>query len=314
LDPVRKAYTTPITSIEAAGRLQAIVDEITTWDTDLHKKYDYKAPSGDGGGASGAPTGPPIVPGALTVAPTMLSFTPGTPTQTLEISSGGQSGTFTATPTSDGGWLKLSKAGPNAPSNGPFSDQAPTRGTFELIATVDAGLTGTHYGSIAIAGTGAATGTTNVNVKFAPSPEPSAGDLQTLAAVDQVVDRAKAEMSLLSDNNKTLEAAQGTLKTAYMALVKVEDDFKRRKTQGVIREEPVELPDHTKGYVIVQTFNLYRPEGYRYGIFRLRQRRRWQNGDHDEHLLHAPLSGCPALVSFRRIADQLPREENHRHC
>ena len=171
--------------------MQAIIDEITAWSTDLHKKYDYKVPAADGGGASAAPAEPPVVPGALTAAPTTLYFSPGTLTQTVEISSGSQASTFTATPTTDGGWLKLSKAGPTAPSNGTFSDTAPTRGYFELIVTVDGGLTGPHYGSISITGTGAATGTTNVNVKFAPSPEPSADDLRTPAEFDRAVDRAK---------------------------------------------------------------------------------------------------------------------------
>lgn len=63
-------------------------------------------------------------------------------------------------------------------------------------------------------------------------------------------------MSLLSDNNKTLEGAQGTMKTAYIAMVKVEDDFKRRKGHRVIHEVEVEKPDHTGAYVMAQAFNL----------------------------------------------------------
>jgi hypothetical protein len=233
LQAVRDAYTLPLNSIGEAGRIQAMVDEIATWAGDLHKKYDYTVSSSD----SSSPASPPIVPGALTVSPTTLSFSPATLVQPVQLAAGGQSGTFTATPSSDTGWLLLSKAGPTAPSTGTLTDIAPARGTFNLLVTanpVGLGAT-THYGSITITGTGAATGTTIVNVTFKPVPPPPACDLESLLKVDEIVDKAKAMMSLLSDNNKSLEAAQASLKTGYMALVKVADDFVRRKNQNIVR-------------------------------------------------------------------------------
>jgi hypothetical protein len=42
------------------------------------------------------------------------------------------------------------------------------------------------------------------------------------------VDRAKAIMSLLSDNNKMLEGLQSGLNTSYMAIVKVYKDYLRQ--------------------------------------------------------------------------------------
>ena len=55
-------------------------------------------------------------------------------------------------------------------------------------------------------------------------------------------------MSLLSDNNKSLEAAQTALKASYMALVKISDDFNRRKDQRIVRVDA--------DGVLVQEFNL----------------------------------------------------------
>jgi hypothetical protein len=246
LKGVRDAYTLSLNSIDDAGKLQAMVDEMTTWALDLHKKYDYTVSVAD----SGSPTPPPIVAGALMVSPTSLSFNPATLTQVVQLSSGGQPGTFTATPSSDGDWLLLSKPGPTPPSAAMLRDTAPARGTFDLLVTVSpAGLDAkTHYGAITVSGTGSAKGTTLVNATFKPVSQPSDCDLESLRKVDEIVDRAKAEMSLLSDNNKALEGAQGTLKASYMALVKVEDDFKRRKTQKIVTLEA--------DGVLVQEFNL----------------------------------------------------------
>jgi hypothetical protein len=72
LEPIRAAYASSLASIPAAGRLQGMVDEMATWAGDLHKKYDFTAPSAD----SGSPPAPTVFPGALTVSPTTLAFTP----------------------------------------------------------------------------------------------------------------------------------------------------------------------------------------------------------------------------------------------
>jgi hypothetical protein len=251
LQTVRDSYTRPVKSIENAGKLQAIVDEMATWAQDLHKKFDYVVAPADSGSAT-LPAPPPQIPGVLMVSPTALSFIPPNLTQVVQLSSGGQPGTFTAIASSDTGWLLLSKAGPPQPGGTILRDTAPGRGTFALLVTVNpAGLSAVvHYGSITISGTGSAKGTTVVNVTFKPvaqDGQPSSCDLEHLREVDEIVDRAKAEMSLLSDNNKTLEGAQATLKSGYMALLKVADDFKRRKQQGIVYE--------TQG-VLVQEFNL----------------------------------------------------------
>ena len=105
LDDVRDAFMAPASTIEEARQLQAVVDEIPAWASDLHKKYDYSPSSSDGGSASAAL--PPIVPGALTVAPTEVAVSLVTLDQVVRISSGGQAGTFTAA--SNVPWLLLSK-------------------------------------------------------------------------------------------------------------------------------------------------------------------------------------------------------------
>jgi hypothetical protein len=250
LQGVRDSYTLSLNSIDDAGKLQAMVDEMTTWAQDLHKKYDYTVPATVQAADNSSPTPPPAIAGALTVSPTTLSFTPATLTQVVQLAAGGQPGTFTATPSPDTGWLLFSKPGA-PPSTGTFTGTAPDHGTFDLHVTVNPkGLDATtHYGYFTILGTGSAMGTTIVNVTFKPvSTGPSGCDLDLLNGVDVIVDRAKAEMSLLSDNNKTLEGAQATLKAAYMALVKVEDDFKRRQDQKIVH------PDGDG--VLVQEFNL----------------------------------------------------------
>jgi hypothetical protein len=242
LEDVRDAFTAPASTIQAAGELQAIVDEISTWASDLHKKYDY-APSPDGG--SPATSMPPVVPGTLMVAPTELSVSPVTLNQVVRISSGGKAGSFTAT--SNVPWLLVSKT--DAAGVKTLTDLAPDRGTFSLVISVRPdGLGDTvHYGAITISGTGAAKGTTIVNVTFKPPAGPEECALADLREIDKIVDRAKAEMSILGDNNKSLEASQASLKAAYMALVKVEDDYTRRLDQKLVRLE---------GGILVQDFNL----------------------------------------------------------
>jgi hypothetical protein len=254
LDDIRDAYGTPLSTIEAAGKLQATVDEISTWATDLHKKYDYSVSSGDGGPSNTAL--PPTIPGALLVAPTELSASPAALMQMVRISSGGKAASFTAT--TNASWLLLSKDGGKTNVTN-IQDRTPDYGTFGLTVTVkpdDLGNTA-HYGSITIAGTGAAKGTTVVNVTFKPAAEPDECTLTDLREIDKIVDRARAEMSILSDNNKSLASSQASLKTAYMGLVKVEDDFKRRKgnqaAKGAQDEPPIIVE---KDGILYQDFNL----------------------------------------------------------
>ena len=247
LQEVRDAYTRPLQSIADAGQLQATVDEMVAWAADLHKKYDYMVPTPD----SGSPGLPPAVPGALTVSPTVVPVSPASLKQIIQLTAGGQPGTFTATPTSDTGWLYLSNPATTVPpTNAAYSGSAPDRGTLNLMITIDPNkldVNATHYGSITIVGTGAAKGTTIVNVVFKPASGPSDCDLEALLVVDKLVDGAKAQMSLLSDNNKALETAQAGLKTSYMALVKVRDDYARRYAQKIVVQE---------NGILEQNFNL----------------------------------------------------------
>jgi hypothetical protein len=248
LAKVRKALR-PLPTIEDAGNLQAMADEIGAWDKDLHKKYDYSVPPPD----AGSPSPPPPVPGVLMVAPASLSFTPANLglKQVVQLSSGGQPGPFTATPASDGGWLQLSKVDGSKPSTAPLKDISPSRGTFSLVVTVNKALLGkeANYGSITISGTGSAKGTSIVSVVYKPDADtgPTQCDLDSLRSADDLVDRANGVMSLITDNNKTLEGAQATLKSAYTTLVKAAADFQRRKKQGIV---------YVKNDVLVQEFNL----------------------------------------------------------
>ncbi|MGB9435053.1 MAG: hypothetical protein WBQ89_22600, partial [Candidatus Acidiferrum sp.] len=245
LQPIRDAYTVPLASIQNAGTLQSMVDEMAAWAQDLHKKYDYSATPTD----ASSTTAPPIIPGVFTVSPTALSLSPNNPPQSVLLVAGAQPGAFTATPSSDTGWLMLSKAG-SSPTSTTFVDTAPSSGAFALLITIDSThlTSASHNGSITISGTSAARGTTIVNVTLKPPSSPSDCDLDRLRKIDDLVDQAKALMLLLSDNNKTLETAQTTLKTNYMALAKVADDFARRKAQHIV--------DVNSDGVLVQQFNL----------------------------------------------------------
>ena len=91
--------------------------------------------------------------------------------QTLMVSGGGAAVTFTATPASSG-WLQLADASSTTPSTGSLSGTTPNTGTFNLTVTanplnLNAGQT--YNGSITLAGTGTATGSTIVNVTLAVS-------------------------------------------------------------------------------------------------------------------------------------------------
>jgi hypothetical protein len=204
-----------------------MVDEMTTWASDLHKKYDYKTPTASDSGSTVQP--PPIVAGALTVAPTDIAVSPDT-SQIIQLSSGGTTRVFTAKPVSDTGWLRIGQAGSaTSPAAEELSATAPSQGFVDLIAAsgpIDPNDTKTHYGRIEIrTGTG---NLTFVNVALKVPGKPTVEDLADLAVIDQEVDQAKAAMSLISDNTKAIEASQATLRTAYVGLVKVEDDYKRR--------------------------------------------------------------------------------------
>jgi hypothetical protein len=242
--PTISLYATPLTTLQDAGKLQGLVDEMTAWAADLHKKYDFAIPAADSG--SSAP--PPVIPGALMVSPTSLSFS-GAMTQVVQITAGGQDGSFTAMPQSDNDWLRLSKTA-GQPKPDPISDVAPGQGTYTLLVTIDPGALAatTRYGSIVIKGTGPAKGTAIINVTLKPAQGPSACDLDYLSHLDKILDWAKAEMSLISDYNKTMEGAQATLKTSYLALLKIEDDFNRRVGQNIVNP--------SENDVLYQEFNL----------------------------------------------------------
>jgi hypothetical protein len=234
LTPIRDAFTNAVASIQNAGALQALIDEMTTYAGDLHKKYDFKVSAG---GDSPAP--PPVIPGVLMVAPTALSFTSKGTTQKLNISSGGASGIFTAVPSSDSGWLMIARTSSAQPSANPLTDTAPDQGTFPLLVSVKDGVVddgGTHYGSIVITGTGQAKGRTIINVVVKPADGTSPCDLDALAQIDKDLDRAKALLSIITDANKALQTAQTALKGTYTALLKVEDDFHRRESQHIVEE------------------------------------------------------------------------------
>ncbi|HET8887582.1 MAG TPA: hypothetical protein VFQ41_01660 [Candidatus Angelobacter sp.] len=57
-----------------------------------------------------------------------------------------------------------------------------------------------------------------------------------LQQVDKILAQAKAIVSVISDNNSALKAAQTSVRTAYLAVVKVYTDFQRRRSQGVVQE------------------------------------------------------------------------------
>ena len=88
-----------------------------------------------------------------------------------------------------------------------------------------------------------------MGVSVKPSSLPNDCAFDVLKDVDERLDRARAVVSLLGDYNKALEAAQGALKTNYMGVVKVWDDYQRRgpKDQKIVVEQDG---------MLVQSFNL----------------------------------------------------------
>jgi len=105
--------------------------------------------------------GSPVV----SAAPSALSFdysggSPNPKPQTISVSGGGAAAAFTVV-TSDTPWLHIS------PTCAPVPCRTPNVGSVALVVTVDAaGMNAgaTYHGTIAIAGTSDATGTTNVDV------------------------------------------------------------------------------------------------------------------------------------------------------
>ena len=231
-DSVKAAYDPSllVPLVTATGSLQAMVDEMTIWSTDLHKKYGYKVADSSDASAKG-PQPPPIIYGVLTVAPTDLGIAPGSP-QTVMLASGGRARGFTASVTSDdANWLQIGAAGSaTPPSASTLSGTTPDRGTFNLILTVAPGAPTDgkdHRGRIEIRSS--ANNTTFINVSLKQVTDTTQDDLDDLATVSEQLDQAKAGLALIGDNTKGLESAQTTIRTAYVTLVKVEDDYLRRR-------------------------------------------------------------------------------------
>jgi hypothetical protein len=101
--------------------------------------------------------------------------------------------------------------------------------------------------SITIAGTSGVTGSAIVNVTLKPAPSPTACDLDSLLEADKILDGAKAVMTLITANNTGLQTAQAAVKTNYMTLAKVSDDFTVRQKLGIVT---------VPGGIVVQEFNL----------------------------------------------------------
>lgn len=251
LDPVRAWYATPIPSVTAAAKLQAMLDEMTAWQSDLHKKYDYQAPS-SGGASSPLPILGPVNGAPIVIAaPLNLSFAYSDPAaaptpQTIQVASGGVPAAFSVTPVSPSTARWLAVSAPCLPS----SCRTGTSGGVNLTVTVDPRLLNgktSDSASFRIEGTNGAVGSNIVNVSIQPSSLPTDCDLTSLRAVDNIVDRAKAVMALIATNNTNLQAAQTNLKTSFMALKKVSDDFTRNSKLKVVN------PD---GKVLYQDFNL----------------------------------------------------------
>jgi hypothetical protein len=269
LQKVVTAYEQPLPSIEAAGKLQAWVDEMGTWALDLHKKYDFKVPAADDGSNAPAPSVPQIrgTP-VVSAAPATLSFDYSVegrnpPAQMVGVSAGGTEATF-AVSNSGVDWLQLKPvcpAGVACTCTTAAPCTTPTTGTFNIAVTADpgglkAGMTRDDT-AFTISGIAPAVGTTIVNVSLKPAPRPSDADIEDLRKVDEIVDRAKSIMSLLSDNNKMLEGLQSGLNTSYLAIKKVYLDYVRRKDQKIIDvDETVPVKDGEPVTTLVQKFNL----------------------------------------------------------
>ena len=250
---VRSWYTSPIPSVVDAGKLQAMVDEMAVWAADLHKKYDYQVPAGDSNSPSVAAVPPVNGRPVLLATPLNLTFAypadrPDPPDpQTVQVSSGGAPATFRVTSSSTN-WLTVTAPCLSAP---PCT--TPVIGSSNLLVRVDPRLLGgrtVDTGTMTISGTGQADGSSViVNVTVKQVSPPTKCDLDHLREVDEIVDRAKAAMTLLTYNNTALQGAQASLKTSSVILDKVWDDFVRRK-------DPTNKTVYVDGDVLVQEFNL----------------------------------------------------------
>ena len=251
LEKVKLWFTNPIPTVVGAGKLQALVDELGTYSTDLHKRFDFQTSGGDSAGAAPPAVGPVNGTPIVLAAPLTLTFTypadkTAPPAQTIRVTSGGAQAGFTVNKSPES-WLSVS---PECTAATPC--QTANAGTFNLSVTVDPkklGSDSTASASIRIAGAGGAAGSTIVNISVKPGlgPVPTPCDLETLRDIDRKLDKAKALMALITSNNSALQTAQTALKTAYMTVAKADDDFQRRKNQRIVQEA---------GGFLVQSFNL----------------------------------------------------------
>jgi hypothetical protein len=228
LKSVRALFEQSLPTIAQAGKLQALVDEMAAWAADLHKKFDYKAPAPDDGSPPQPSVIVPVAGATVVVAtPAALAFTyPAKPeelTKAVHVFASGPGAKFTVAQSSgSSNWLKYELP----------KDASLDNGSLDLKVTVDPnglGQAKSVAASFAISGAGQGAGTTIVNVTLKPAATVIPCDLEFLTWVDERIDRAKAVMSLISDNNKTLETAQATLKANYLSLTKVYDDYVRRR-------------------------------------------------------------------------------------
>lgn len=249
LEPVRARFMNQIETIQSANVLQAELDLLKAYQKDLHAKHDFQVPAGGNG-----PPPPPVIPGALMVGPTALSFSTAGDKQMIMLTTGGEAAPFTAEASSDTGWLLITPPG-GTPSAGKLTGSTTNHGDFDLAVTVNDSVikdAATHYGAIVIKGTGNAKGTTIIDVVVKPAGGPSGCDLTALQTVDQETERAAALISVITANNAALQAGQAALKTSYTALVKVQKDFEQRARQHIV-EENFDLQGHP---YLVQVFDL----------------------------------------------------------
>ena len=75
-------------------------------------------------------------------------------------------------------------------------------------------------------------------------PGPTDDDVAMLHAADQIVERAKAQLDLITAADKNLRDGQAGLKTAYQNLVKLEDAYGRRKDAHQVQEITISSDVH----------------------------------------------------------------------
>ena len=237
---VRHWYWTPPPSIAETGELQAMLDEMTTWAGDLHKKYDYPTPAA-GGSADASAGFPPVVGTPVVVtSPTALSFTyppAKTPPDPQIVHVWGGGAVIGLNVTTSAAWLRV-----NSPCMTMGGCRTLTTGTLDFEVRVDPASLNKDKDTAWITFADNAAGARSsaiVGVSVKPSSLPDDCAFEALNDVDQRLDRAKAIVSLLGDYNKALETAQGALKTNYMAVVKVWDDYQRRgpNDQKIVLEQ-----------------------------------------------------------------------------